>query len=454
MSALPEDPGHFVAWRGDRARGEHRRRYAFAPRRQFGALPRRDARRRAGRGAGERRARHHRTRAATGSAAPPRRRWAVVRRDGQLLDADAVVVATGLPPAGTTGPPELLATPPFFVPDPWAPGALDVVRRDASGPATVLLVGTGLTMVDVDAEPRAPRRANRPDRSVHAVSRSGRLPRTHAGRPGSPPSPTIGDWGRHPGRSCATQVAEHLADVEQRDRRLAAGRRRAAVPARRRCGAGSTRPTRGGSSPRTPAAGTCCGTGWRPSSGAVLGELCATTAGSTSAPARSRPPSRCPEAACGSRLPTAPAATSAGWSTAPGRDSDVRDARRPAARRPAPLPRRWRLATVATAGMGFRTDARPARRRSTARARRRSGRWARCGAASCGSPPRSPRSAPRPARSRRPSSTRSRRCRAGSRTAAVVGGHHPVARPRDPLGPAALDDGRGGGRRTTRGWSA
>src|SRR3712207_8773474 len=59
-------------------------------------------------------------------------------------------------------------------------GALDVVRRDRSGPPDVLVVGSGLTMVDVvlslsgaDA---------RPTRRLHAVSRSARLPHRHVDR--------------------------------------------------------------------------------------------------------------------------------------------------------------------------------------------------------------------------------------------------------------------------------
>ncbi|GAA3205702.1 hypothetical protein GCM10020256_01230 [Streptomyces thermocoprophilus] len=56
-----------------------------------------------------------------------------------------------------------------FVADPWAPGALD----GPAGEGDVLLVGTGLTMVDVAGT------LARPDRVVHAVSRHGLLPQEH-----------------------------------------------------------------------------------------------------------------------------------------------------------------------------------------------------------------------------------------------------------------------------------
>ncbi|MGW1009352.1 FAD/NAD(P)-binding protein [Streptomyces termitum] len=92
--------------------------------------------------------------------------------DGGTLDADCVVLATGAGPVAVPGwAPEELRASGRFVVDPWAPGALDAVRGD------VLLVGTGLTAVDVAL------RLDRVGRTVHAVSRGGRLPRAHAEHP-------------------------------------------------------------------------------------------------------------------------------------------------------------------------------------------------------------------------------------------------------------------------------
>ena len=62
-------------------------------------------------------------------------RLTVLTSDGRDLVADAVVVATGLPPVGHRWAPHSLRESAFFVPDPWQPGALDVVRRDQAGPA-------------------------------------------------------------------------------------------------------------------------------------------------------------------------------------------------------------------------------------------------------------------------------------------------------------------------------
>lgn len=100
-------------------------------------------------------------------------------RDGVRLACDVVVLAVGnFPPA----------TPPLadasglatsrYAPDPWAHDALDV---DAGAP--VLLIGTGLTMLDValaltTQEHRGP---------IHAVSRRGLLPQPHRASLTAPP---------------------------------------------------------------------------------------------------------------------------------------------------------------------------------------------------------------------------------------------------------------------------
>src|SRR6202012_1613157 len=74
--------------------------------------------------------------------------------DGRELSADAVVLATGRPPGGM---PDSLE--PAFAPglaetadgrvvlDPWAPGALAALG--ASRPVSVLVIGSGLSGVDV-----------------------------------------------------------------------------------------------------------------------------------------------------------------------------------------------------------------------------------------------------------------------------------------------------------------
>lgn len=98
---------------------------------------------------------------------------------GRPLSADAVVLALGTPAPSTGWAPEALRRSARFVPDPWswhAPTSLEDRQP-------VLLVGTGLTMVDVALT------LDRPGRVMHAVSRHGWLPQPHAAHP-RPPVPT------------------------------------------------------------------------------------------------------------------------------------------------------------------------------------------------------------------------------------------------------------------------
>jgi uncharacterized NAD(P)/FAD-binding protein YdhS len=92
--------------------------------------------------------------------------------DGERLAADRVILALG--PLGGGDPirvPPELKKSGVYVADPWAGGALDEVRSDSS----VLIVGTGLTMVDVALSlgeiVDGPR--------IRAVSRHGLVPRRH-----------------------------------------------------------------------------------------------------------------------------------------------------------------------------------------------------------------------------------------------------------------------------------
>jgi uncharacterized NAD(P)/FAD-binding protein YdhS len=92
--------------------------------------------------------------------------------DGERLEADRVILALGPLGGGDpiTVPPELKASG-VYVADPWAAGALEEARSADS----ILIIGTGLSMVDValslgEAED-GPR--------VRAISRHGLVPRPH-----------------------------------------------------------------------------------------------------------------------------------------------------------------------------------------------------------------------------------------------------------------------------------
>jgi len=92
--------------------------------------------------------------------------------DGAELVADKLILAPG--PLGGGDPipiPREVRDSGRYVADPWAPGALDRARRERQ----VLIVGTGLTMVDVALSLCTNERGPR----VRAVSRHGLVPKRH-----------------------------------------------------------------------------------------------------------------------------------------------------------------------------------------------------------------------------------------------------------------------------------
>nr|WP_062336730.1 FAD/NAD(P)-binding protein [Herbidospora sakaeratensis] len=150
MSALQHDPHDFVRW----AKAPD---CAFLPRQTYGHYLR-DVLERAQDGP------ERTVQRVTGEvAAVSRRPYRVALADGRRYDADAIVLATGNAAPGLRLPGERCTN------DPWAVGALGEV---ADG--DVLVVGTGLTMVDM-----AVTLSRTPGRTVYAVSRHGLLPRVH-----------------------------------------------------------------------------------------------------------------------------------------------------------------------------------------------------------------------------------------------------------------------------------
>jgi uncharacterized NAD(P)/FAD-binding protein YdhS len=140
----------------------------------------------------------------------PDRAWATITTDdGRRITVDRVVLAVGhYPPAHPPGlPPEFLASP-YYVRDPWARGALDSLPVDSP----VLLIGTGLTTLDVALDLRA-----RGVPGAVAVSRRGLLPRTHDPRV-PPPEPCH----RPPGIDDESSARGYLRAVRRHIRSLGA----------------------------------------------------------------------------------------------------------------------------------------------------------------------------------------------------------------------------------------
>jgi uncharacterized NAD(P)/FAD-binding protein YdhS len=182
MAPLPKDPQAFFRW--SRSRSDATSPDDFLPRRLFGEyladLLDDCERRAAGVVTLERRA--DEVLALPQSPDDPARRRLVLR-SGDSIDADQVVLALGnSAPAAPTGLPREIAESPHFLADPWAPGALHASRADQ----TVLLLGTGLTMVDVALELGV---SGGP--VMYAMSRSGLLPRVHQLHPTPAASPPL-----------------------------------------------------------------------------------------------------------------------------------------------------------------------------------------------------------------------------------------------------------------------
>jgi uncharacterized NAD(P)/FAD-binding protein YdhS len=163
MSAWPEDPDHFCWWLEKRAVATMD---GFAPRLAYSRylkelLDEADVRVEHG----------EVVRLTPGEPAR------IGLRDGRVLAADAVALATGRPPGTVPEPlaralaPASSAAPCRVVQDPWAPGAL--VGLDALKAKRVLVVGSGLTGVDVALHLLAR------NVEVTLVSRHGQLPRRH-----------------------------------------------------------------------------------------------------------------------------------------------------------------------------------------------------------------------------------------------------------------------------------
>ena len=99
--------------------------------------------------------------------------------DGRIIEADAVVLATGNPAPKIAAPGEVEGR---VIGDPWAAGALDRIADEDD----VIVIGTGLTMVDMVLWLVA--RGWR-GKAV-ALSRRGLKPRAHEAKPDAPVTPT------------------------------------------------------------------------------------------------------------------------------------------------------------------------------------------------------------------------------------------------------------------------
>jgi uncharacterized NAD(P)/FAD-binding protein YdhS len=173
MSAYPDDPGHFVRWLEARGGGDAA---TFAPRLVYADYVQEQLREASAAAPG----RLELVEDAATDVAEAAGSLTVSLASGRRMEADAAVLAIGNSPPK---PPRMLAEANLaaerFFADPWLPGATEGLGPEDG----VLVVGTGLTMVDVILL-LDQRGFSGP---ILAISRRGLLPRAHAAGP--PPEP-------------------------------------------------------------------------------------------------------------------------------------------------------------------------------------------------------------------------------------------------------------------------
>ncbi len=192
MSAFVEQPSHFLDWLG--AAGAHPDQ-VFVTRDRYGQYLQSILRKAAGAAAADRLVLEHDEVRSLALAAEG---WRVQLAVGRVLEADAVVLALGnLPPPAPEGVDAALIASRLYAADPWAwPPA------DTPAHGDVLLLGTGLTAVDIALSIDEAR----PGKRIVALSRRGFLPKRHA-ETGAPDRATLAPKG---------SPLEVLQDIRQR----------------------------------------------------------------------------------------------------------------------------------------------------------------------------------------------------------------------------------------------
>ena len=122
---------------------------------------------------------------------------------GRPVKVDAAILAVGNFPPQVPAGAEILAESPSYLANPWDAAATRAMSHDAA----LLVIGTGLTMVDfvlnmLDRGHRGP---------IHAVSRRGLLPHRHA------PSPPPVSWAQEDGLPLSWQIRKMRRAVDSHD---------------------------------------------------------------------------------------------------------------------------------------------------------------------------------------------------------------------------------------------
>jgi uncharacterized NAD(P)/FAD-binding protein YdhS len=175
MSAFPDLPNHFVDWLRNRSDFADiptaSLREQFVPRRVFGDYLQDLLFWQAQPLAGAGRVAIQAIEDEAVDVEPDGRGARVVLKNGEPLAADRVILATGNPSPHDVVPPGPVRDHPAYCANPWQ----GWYERRPGSREDVLLVGTGLTMIDVFLTLRALGWVG----TIHAVSRTGLLPRPH-----------------------------------------------------------------------------------------------------------------------------------------------------------------------------------------------------------------------------------------------------------------------------------
>jgi uncharacterized NAD(P)/FAD-binding protein YdhS len=211
MSALPDEPGHFADWL-QRSHGLGPN--DFAPRRLFRAY------------LGEvlEQARDERLTIVSGQAASLERHpegLSLSLADGREVLCSAAILAGGnLPPRRPPLRAQAEREGVAYIADPWAPGARDQLEGIAAKESDVLLLGTGLTMVDMCLTLDGMGVRGR----ILATSRRGLLPQVHEAFEPAPldaPAPRLRELVRqtrvrareHGWRAAVDSLRPHTAEL-------------------------------------------------------------------------------------------------------------------------------------------------------------------------------------------------------------------------------------------------
>lgn len=197
MSALPDEPDHFVRWL--EARGVADASHAFVPRITYGAYLRELLEEAMREAAGAVEILH-------GQVVDIVRNGVtrLLLADGRSIEADAAVLAVGnLPPhlPGALGADRL--SPERYKGDPWAKDAAQGLQDEDE----VLVIGTGLTMVDVALLLESNGFGGR----ITAISRRGLLPHAHSRS--SPNWERINERPKGPATELVRQVRQRAREV-------------------------------------------------------------------------------------------------------------------------------------------------------------------------------------------------------------------------------------------------